>query len=282
MKLKWQIELNLDNNPWVDYNCLPYIERDEFIFATISLDKQIINPNNSYSYKVHIYRINIFTGKYITNIIYFKNQETYKRKLLLTKKWRFITMDNKIKLDTGIIVDIESLQPEMNLIAPKNTTITEIKDEYTFNDILLKYNQRSMIECVDMKTMLSKWHMKIIGYLYTHIEAKGKYLFWGTAGNGGAFYCIETESGKLISVLKNKGSSYYTWYNETVLLRDGKGSFIRYNPYTGEIMNSIKLNGQVLGNPIITYDNNAFVISHNRKKSSAYLNLVQIDNQSIM
>lgn len=242
MKVQWQIKLKLNNSYSIDYNSRPFLSGKELIFAYPCIDKAVIRSNKKYSTKIFLCKIDVLSGDMKREVIQFKNDETRKGKILNTREWYFIEQNNTIKLNSGIEIDVNTKEIELKNTKRKSKK-GEIKPEYNFDDIVVKYNQRSTIECLSNKTKESLWKIKIVGYLYTHIEKKGNYFYFGSSGKGGAFYCINSINGEMKMEFKNRDSSNYEWNNEKVYLQDLKGQLIQLNPLNGDFK-TLKLNGK--------------------------------------
>jgi len=277
MKLIWELKLDSEN-PWqIDFNCRPIIFDNNLVFVFKQIDKTTINPNNKYSSKIVIYQVNISSGQFEKSEIKFKSQETYKSVLLPSEEWIFEQKENSIKLDAGICIDILSGLVESVPKKVDRKKMLIINDRYNFGDKTLKYNQKTILECFSTYKNSLLWRLQLTGYIFTKIEQKDGHFAWGTAGKGGAFYFVESDTGQIKTEYKNSDASNYEWFKETVLLKTTKGEFCQIDPKTGKLIGTLKLDGEILSNPITVFDNLAFVITHNLKKEIAKINLISLN-----
>ena len=105
--------------------------------------------------------------------------------------------------------------------------------------------------------------------MYTDIFLKEHYLIFGTAGKGGAFYCIELESGNVLTEFTNRDSSQFAWQNGTIILRDIKDNLVQINPYSNKILNELKLKDKLFYAPIVVYNEYIYATVHNKKQNIA-------------
>jgi hypothetical protein len=200
--------------------------------------------------KITVIEINLVDTTSSTRHISFKDKEPKNKKILHTDNWQFIQQGERLCLFVGVLLDISDPTISISNIEYEYEEFS-IKTEYTFGDKYLKYNQRSTIECFDKESHKNIWKVKFKGFIYTHIELKNNYLLFGTAGRGGAFYCIELETGKIITEHINGGCKFYEWQNNSIILKDKKGNLQQINPFTGEILQTLILKDKVFFAPIL-------------------------------
>ena len=109
-------------------------------------------------------------------------------------------------------------------------------------EIRCNTNER-FIKCWSNDNIL--WKFTTWAWLYTEIIEKNGCIIFGTDGMGGRLYCLELETGKLISETKTQHSAFYdfrgfNWYNDNVVVY-AKGVLAVVNPFTGEVVDNHKI-----------------------------------------
>ena len=270
MELVWTKEITDSNFVHYHYNCKPFVYDNKLFYAFSSIDRENISTKGIYGEKITVIEINLNDTTTSIKCLSFKDKEPKNKKILLSNSWHFIRTGDKVYLYVGFLLDIS--QPIIS-ISGKDYIHCEFKvrTEYDFGNKYIKYNQRTTIECFD-KTLDNKiWQKTFKGFIYTEIELKNKCILFGTAGKGGAFYCINLDTGQTLTEHINSDSSNYEWQNNSVILKDKKGNIQQINPFTGEILQSLILKDKLFYAPILAYKQYIFTTVYNKKSNSGRL-----------
>jgi hypothetical protein len=235
------------------------------------LDKENLNKKGFYGTNIYVLEFNLTDGKYQSKNISFDYDFNYidsnERKIALTNQWKFIINNNELFLYVGFLLKVTT-----RTIAIFDTDFRlnpkVIERKYFFNDKILRYNQLSTIECYDNTIGTKLWKTKIKGYIYTNVEYKDGCIVFGTAGKGGALYCISLASGDLLTEYSNTDASSYEWRGNCILIRDAKGNLIKIDPFKNLVINKVLLKDKIFHAPILSAENLIFSTVHNRKKNS--------------
>lgn len=268
MEIKWAIDIDDKDFVSFNYNCKPIVWDNKLIYAYSTIDKDNKNSKGFFGERISVIEINLKDAKSRIRQISFKHKEPAKKEVLLTNSWQFQIIKSEIFLYVGFWLDLN--KPEIS-IADINDKVEErkVKTDFYFKSQHLKYNQLSTIECFDKSTKELNWKVKIKGYLYTDILLKDNCLTFGTAGKGGAFYCIELDSGNILTEYSNSDSSQFEWKNDSIILRDIKGNLIQINPYLNKVLNELKLKDKLFYAPILVDKDCIYATVHNKKKNIA-------------
>lgn len=130
-----------------------------------------------------------------------------------------------------------------SVIVPE--TIFYSSRKYIFGDkeIRIADTSRLILECWQNNNML--WRFKAWAYLYTDIIEKNGCIIFGTDGMGSRLYCVDLETGELISETKTHFSGFYdfrefSWHNGNLVIY-GKNALTIINPFSGEIIDEHKI-----------------------------------------
>ena len=120
--------------------------------------------------------------------------------------------------------------------------------KYTFGDKTVYMKKDMAVCCIDTETKKEIWQRRIYHYLDTEIEEKEGRLYFGTAGNGGAFYCLSLETGEVVFELPFGDCSYYFWHKGNILVADRRKKFsdplwMLVDPKTGTIIKYTDMTG---------------------------------------
>lgn len=274
MNLVCQIELDASNSGPLDFQCPPILFEEKIYFAYKTIDKEQINERGFSSETIRLYIIDLPSYSILEKDILLQSQETYKRKVLASKLWEFQTEKGEFILDIGLKIKLRT--GEKFLSSDIKNVSHDISNRYDFPDYYLSHNQKSQISCFDYSDE-EKWKINIQGYLYTPIQSIANHLHWGTAGKGGAFYFVDTESGQIISEYRNGDSSHYLFQDGYVLLPSKKGNLVKLDPFKNEVLEDLKLKGKLFYSPIREIDRKILIISHNLNKALSYLNILEIE-----
>ncbi len=274
MELVWSIEFKESNFVHYHCECKPFIYNNKLFYAFSSIDINNRTIKGICGEKITILEVNLVDKTTSIKYISFKDKEPKNKKILLTNSWHFIKLADKVYLYIGFLLDISK---QIITISNSDYNYEEfsVKNEYEFGDKYLTYNQRSTIECFYKTTYEKIWKAKFKGFIYTNIELKNNCLLFGTAGRGGAFYCIELETGKIITEHINGGSSNYEWQKNSIILKDKKGNIQQINPFTGEILKTLILKDKLFYAPILVDKQYIYTTVYNKKFNSGQLICLQ-------
>ena len=148
----------------------------------------------------------------------------------------FVQVDKQ----SGKLIDNSPQRQESFALFPN---IYYTKKIYVFGDKTVKYKSEHYIECLQNGKPI--WQFKHWAYLYTDIIEKDGCVIFGTDGMGGRLYCLDLNTGKLISETKTHFSGFYdyngfNWIGDNLVVY-GKGTLAVLNPITGEIIDEHKI-----------------------------------------
>lgn len=270
MELVWTKEITDSDFVHYHYNCKPFVYNNTLFYAFSSIDRENKTTKGICGEKITVMEVNLHDTTTSIKHISFKDKEPKNKKLLLSNSWHFVRTGDKVYLYVGFLLDIS--QPTIS-ISDQDYTQDEFKvrTEYKFDDKYLKYNQLSTIECFDKSTYKNIWKVKIRGFIYTDIELKNNCVLFGTAGKGGAFYCIKLDTGQVLTEHINSDSSNYEWQNNFVILKDKKGNIQQINPFTGEVFQTLVLKDKLFYAPILADKQYIYTTAYNKKSNSGRL-----------
>lgn len=268
MEIIWTIDIEDKDFVSYNYNCKPIVWDNKLIYAYSTIDRDNKNSKGFFGEKITVIEINLKDTKARIRQISFKHKGPAKKELLLTDSWQLQIIKGEIYLYVGFWLDLNT--PEI-VIVDINDKVEEkkVKTDFYFKNQHLKYNQLSIIECSDKSTKKVNWKVKIKGYLYTDILLKNNCLTFGTAGKGGAFYCIELDSGNILTEYSNSDSSQFEWKNDSIILRDIKGNLVQLNPYSNKVLNELKLKDKLFYAPILVDKDCIYATVHSKKQNIA-------------
>lgn len=275
MKIVWTININDQDYFPPNHSLKPVIWENKLFYVFQTIDKSNIDLNGLYKSKICVLEVNLKNNE-TEYKEYSISRNIKKIKIYSSKNWKFITSENNLNLDIGIILNISD-----NEIIPdyEQTKLEEfkVKSEYQFENKVLKYNQRSKLECYDNPSRTLIWEQKIKGYIYTEIEQKENFIFFGTAGKGGAFYCISLDKGEKLTEYNNGDASEYSWFRENIIIKDIKGNLARVNAKNGETIEELKLKNKIsYYAPILVEGNKIYVRVFDEKTNIPKLICVEI------
>ena len=119
---------------------------------------------------------------------------------------------------------------------------------YNIGNKIIKSISEHYIECLENQKSI--WKFKHWAYLYTEIIEKNNCVIFGTDGMGSRLYCLDTETGKLMSETKTHYSGFYdyngfNWFGDNMVVY-GKDTLIVLNPFTGDIVDEHKIPSKYL------------------------------------
>lgn len=274
MKLIWTIDIKDENYFQSNHSCKPIIWQDNLFYAFITLDKLNIDESKFYGAKIVVFKIDFNTKSVSQKSISFSYNK--KKSFDSTKDWIFFTENDNLMLYVGLTLNVSKSEI---IIAEDKQKFEKfsIKHSYSFDDKRLNHNQRSTLECFDSKNNQLIWKQNLKGYLYTYITKKENLIFFGTAGKGGAFYCINIDNGKILVEFNNGDASEFAWSKNNIIIKDKKGNLVKLNPVNGEIIETLKLKEKIYPYaPIYLNDSKIFTRVYNDKEKLT--KLIYIDN----
>ena len=268
MEIVWTKDIEDKDFVYFNYNCKPLVWDNKLFYAYSTTDKDNTNLKGYFGTKISVIEINLSDATSKVRHISFKYKEPSKKEILLTSDWQFQVRNEQLFLFVGFWLDLNKSAISITDINNKLEQ-RKVKTDYYFKNQHLKYNQLSTIECFDKSTKKLNWKVKIKGYLYTDILLKNNCLTFGTAGKGGAFYCIELDNGNILTEYSNSDSSQFEWKNDSIVLRDIKGNLVQINPFSNTVLNELKLKDKLYYAPILVDKDYIYATVHIKKQNIA-------------
>ena len=146
---------------------------------------------------------------------------------------------------------------------------------YTFENLVYWVKNDTELICLNSDTGEEMFARRASPWIYTDLNFLGDRILYGTAGANGYFNCIDARSGaKYYSVFLKNGCAYYDLYKDTVILGDFSKTMMQISLNDGRILQSLSVDGEVVGD-IHVYDNAVYtVIWGNQEKD---IRLVKIN-----
>lgn len=272
MKLHWEKEIPENDFGYSNFCCKPIVYNNKLFYAYDVLDKENTNVKGYYGTKIVVSEFMLTNGDYSSKHISFDYDFNYlsdtEKKINLSSEWEFRIAKGKLFLYVGFLLEV--FNDTLKVSDPSFRAASKtIKTEFPFNDKQLIYNQRSTIECFNKTTGKQLWKLKVKGFLYTNIEQKGDNIFFGTAGKGGALYCVDLESGNILTEFSNTDSSNYEWIKNDILVKDSKGNMVQLNPLTNKATEIFLLKDKMFYAPILFNEGYVFTTVHCKSKNLA-------------
>ena len=218
------------------------VSGNSIFFACSFVDYENTNAKGFRGTKIIVYDFDKLTGEYKMKSVSFKYEEAKGNKILLSKMWKYYVIQYKLFLYVGKYLDISSGKIKVvskNVIS--NVSDENLSNEYIFEQNTVKYNGRMGLECFDNISGDLIWKHKLKGYIYTKIECKKGCIIFGTAGMGGALYCIELSTGEIKRNISNGGASHYEWLQDTIIITDSKYNLQQVDPYSNLTLDYLNL-----------------------------------------
>ena len=275
MKTVWTINIDDQNYFPPNHSLKPVIWENKLFYVYETVDKTTIAESGLYGTKICVLEIDLKNNE-TEHKEYSLSYIQKKAKISSSKNWKFIATENVLKLDIGLVLTISTNEI---LLTNEQSKLEEfnIKSEYQFKNKVIKYNQRSKLECYDSSSTLLIWEQKIKGYIYTQIEQKENLLFFGTAGKGGAFYCISLDKGEKLAEYNNGDASEFSWFIKNIIIRDKKGNLAKINAKNGETIEELKLKNKIsYYAPILVDGNKTYVRVFDKKENKPKLICVEL------
>lgn len=262
MEIKWTYPI-IDENfvPW-DYLCQPIYWNDKLFYAISKIDAEVKNGDHLSA----IYVLVIDNAGVLVNSrkVKFETQNKSGEIICPTKNWFFRILNNQLYLNVGFWLDLNNTEIA-TVDLPEEFLKSEIESKFYFGDYVVDYNGLSTIQCFSKETRAISWKMKLKGYLYTQIYQKEDFIFFGTAGKGGAFYFINLKTGEILTEFVNQDSSQFIWVEDRVLLRDKSGDLVKLNPMNSEVVGRLKFKDKLFYAPYLKNDDLIYTTVYNSK-----------------
>lgn len=259
MNIKWQTEIKtISNGTMFDSHCEAFFIFRERIYHAFTCNQFI-----------YVLDFDAVTGS--CNARYFFEDKEIKR--VAAKDMKYHLKGASLLLYSGYWHKISGnkIRKARNpdIIIKQNESYENKK--YFFGDNLVSFPSPSTIACNDMETGNCKWKYAIKGYPYTDIEKVNDYIFFGTAGKGGALYCINLDSGEVKRDISTKGTAKYCWYNNTVLTYTEDGHLQRLDPYSDNTVEVLKMDNMIGKSvPMMILNDCLYTITFSRKNKDLW------------
>lgn len=96
---------------------------------------------------------------------------------------------------------------------PPRPIIWKHTDVYPCGDTVLRMASDFIMECAGPDGA-QRWRLRLAAHLYTAVELRGTRAYFGVAGNGGRFYCIDPATGTELYSVVTGGTELYDWWGE--------------------------------------------------------------------
>lgn len=253
MEIVWKIQTVLGRNKTVSWG--DFILNNNDIYHVFSEFKGSKNSDEHY---ISVLKIDSLTGEYTKN-----SQRYLSSEFEINFDWRLFINNNDIILYTGKFFNISKgdivalpdnygecikdwVFPNFYERYKKGEVFKKnIPDEYIFGNLIVSYNGKTIIECIDKNNNQKLWKNILRrggGYvstveLFTEIEYKNGHIIFLTQNlNGYRLCCIELFTGivKLDNIRTHFG--WYVWDDDTILFFDENGNLQQINPFENKII----------------------------------------------
>jgi hypothetical protein len=270
LEILWKQELDNKNSMPSGYENNFLVSGNSILFACSFVDYDNTNAEGFRGTKIIVYDFDKLTGEFKMKSISFKYAEAKGDKILLSKMWKYYVFQDKLFLYVGKHLDISSGKIKVvskNVIS--NISDENLSNEYIFKNNTVKYNGRMGLECLDNISGDLIWKHKLKGYIYTKIEYKKGCIIFGTAGMGGALYCIELSTGEIKRNISNGGASHYEWLQDTIIITDTKYNLQQVDPYSNATLDNLNLKDKMTDySPIKVQGNRIYTVVFNKKSGN--------------
>lgn len=262
MHVEWSFEIQINNFVHYDFMCKPIVWNNQVYYAFKYFDEE--KKNGIHLTSLVVIQIDLQQGSNKHKRIKLENYKDSESEICSTRNWKFQIINEQIFLFIGFWLDLNS--PELKPVEI-NEKVEEfkVKSDYYFGGYHLRYNKRSTFDCFDKNTGAFKWKLKTKGYLYSEIYLKNNCLVFGTAGNGGAFYCVDLESGLVLSEFVNGDASQFEWMHDLVVLKDKKGNLVKISPEKNSVVDQLDLKEKLFYAPFLVHNNVIITTVYNKK-----------------
>ena len=243
MQIRWEIELETDSGgAWYPAYEMDFVEFTDKIYYCYNL-------NTASSSKVVVY---VFNDMGEFNIKTYDFDKTIGLPSNPHRRWRYQVESGDLLLYTGNkwlnisneqITDQEGFQVEI----PKSEYVYPNNQKFTLDNKTISFPTERTVICMKHDTKEILWKHALKGYPYTMIEQKNGCVLFGTAGKGGALYCIDIETGKIMRDVSTKGTVHYCWYENRILMSDEYGHLQLVDPFSEKQIGIVKLRNRLVG-----------------------------------
>lgn len=247
-----------------------FLRGKSIIFACSIVDYENTNERGFRGTKIVLYDFDKLIGTFTMKSISFNYEESNGDKILLSGKWKYYLKNDSLFLFVGKHLDISSENIKVvSESVDSNVFQNNLPNEYIFEQRVVKYNGRMGLEYVENISGNLIWKHKLKGYIYTRIEYKKGCIIFGTAGMGGALYCIELSTGEIRRDISNGGVSHYEWLKDTIIITDTKKNLQQVDPYSNVTLGYLNLKDKMTDySPIKVEGNRIYTVVFNKKSSS--------------
>jgi hypothetical protein len=178
--------------------------------------------------------------------------------------WQYQIHGSELLLYAGTWFNISneqiSIQESFQMEMPKYV-FPSIR-EYVFCDKIVSFPKERTVICTNQKTKEIHWKHALKGYPYTSVEYKDGCVIFGTAGWGGALYCIDLETGAIKRDTSTKGTAHYCWYGNHIAMKDGHGHLQVVDPFSDNQIGLLKLKNRLVDySPMIVQKDYLYTIT---------------------
>jgi len=238
MKVRWEIELKTCNGgAWYQDHAMGFIAYDNKIYHCYYMQT---------TSQVVIYAFNDI-GDYSVKTYDFDKK--FGLPSSLDDRWRYKADAGNLLLYAGnkwLNISNEQIthQEDFEIEVPKY--VYPSNQEYVFNNRVIAFPKERTVICTNQETKEIVWKHALKGYPYTTIEQKNGCVIFGTAGKGGALYCIDMETGKVMRDASTKGTVHYCWYENFILMKDEYGHLQLVDPFSDKQIEVVKLKNRLV------------------------------------
>jgi|GEM_PF-6995904 len=262
MKILWEIKLETSKSgAWYPDHEMNFAIFKEKIYhcyhmRDTSSHVKVCVFNNSSEYMIKTYDF----GENIGLPSDFRNKWTYQIEaddLFLYAGKRCLNISNNpIVHEKHFKMDL----PKPEYIYPNN-------QKFVFNNRMIHFPKERTAVCIHQETNEILWKHALKGYPYTMIEQKDGCAIFGTAGKGGALYCIDIETGIIKRDVSTKGTVHYCWYEDRILMADEYGHLQLIDPFSDKQIGIVKLKNRLINySPMIVNEEQLYAITFSNTK----------------
>ena len=119
---------------------------------------------------------------------------------------------------------------------------------YTYENYVYWVKNDTELICLNIDTGDEVFTRRTTPWIYTDLRFDDDKIMYGTAGANGYFNCINARSGlEYCSVYLQNGCAFYETYQDTVLVGDFSKQMMQLSPQDGRILQTLPVDGEVVG-----------------------------------
>ena len=119
---------------------------------------------------------------------------------------------------------------------------------YTYENYVYWVKNDTELICLNIDTGDEVFTRRTTPWIYTDLRFDDDKIMYGTAGANGYFNCINARSGlEYCSVYLQNGCAFYDTYQDTVLVGDFSKQMMQLSPQDGRILQTLPVDGEVVG-----------------------------------